>query len=87
MKKKETFSEIDLHLFHPEDIKKIVPLFIEESYLKKIDKIKIITGKGKGILRNIVINILKKNKYVEYFYQAPGYESSWGAIYVKIKKN
>lgn len=85
--KKEKYDEIDLHLFHPKDVKEIVPLFLEENFLKQTDKVKIITGKGKGVLRNIVLNILKTSKYVDYFYQAPAYESHWGAFYVKIKKN
>lgn len=41
--------------------------FIEDNYILKNNKIVIIHGKGSGILKNAVKQLLKNNKYVESY--------------------
>ena len=49
---------LDLHIFRPEDVKDLVPDYIEECRRRGILNVKIIHGKGTGVLRSIVHSIL-----------------------------
>ncbi len=58
---------LDLHTFRPEDVKDLVPDYINECRERGIFKVKIIHGKGIGVLRNIVHSVLDKMPEVESF--------------------
>jgi dsDNA-specific endonuclease/ATPase MutS2 len=49
---------LDLHIFRPEDVKDLVPDYIDECRSRGILNVKIIHGKGTGVLRSIVHSIL-----------------------------
>ena len=49
---------LDLHTFRPEDVKDLVPDYIEECRSRGILRVKIIHGKGTGVLQRIVHSIL-----------------------------
>lgn len=49
---------LDLHTFRPEDIKDLVPDYIEECRSRGILRVKIVHGKGTGVLQRIVHSIL-----------------------------
>ena len=49
---------LDLHTFRPEDIKDLVPDYIEECRKRGIFRVKIVHGKGTGTLMRIVHSIL-----------------------------
>jgi DNA-nicking Smr family endonuclease len=49
---------LDLHTFRPEDVKDLVPDYIEECRRRGIFRVKIVHGKGTGVLRSIVHSIL-----------------------------
>jgi DNA-nicking Smr family endonuclease len=58
---------LDLHTFRPEDVKDLVPDYIEECRSRGILKVKIVHGKGAGVLRNIVHSILERMpEVIEY---------------------
>jgi len=50
---------LDLHTFRPEDIKELIPDYIEECRERGINRVRIVHGKGTGVLRNIVHSILE----------------------------
>lgn len=77
---------LDLHTFHPHDVKRLVPEYIEICRGKEIFQIRIIHGKGTGTLRHIVHSLLKKNPYVEAYWHEGGTGGSWGATVVKLKE-
>ena len=77
-------GELDLHTFHPRDAKDVVPEYIRACRENGILQIRIIHGKGKGVLRKIVHSILKDLPEVLDFWQE-GAAGSWGATVVKIK--
>jgi DNA-nicking Smr family endonuclease len=78
-------GELDLHTFDPRDIKDLVPEYIHACLEKGIYQIRIIHGKGKGVLRRSVHSILKDLPEVEHFWQE-GAAGSWGATVVQLKK-
>lgn len=76
---------LDLHTFNPRDVKDLIPEYIRACIEKNIFQIRIIHGKGKGVLRRTVHSILQKLPEVEHFWQE-GSGGSWGATIVRLKK-
>jgi DNA-nicking Smr family endonuclease len=67
-------------------VKDLVPDYIEACMEKNIFSIRIIHGKGKGVLRRTVHSILDKNQNVDSYRMADD-KSSWGATLVELKKD
>lgn len=76
---------LDLHAFSPKDVPDLIDHYIRLCIEKGIYEIKIIHGKGKGILRKRVHSLLKKNGNVLEFHLSDD-QSSWGATIVYLKK-
>jgi len=76
---------LDLHTFNPKDIKQLIPDYIESCHEKKIYRLRIIHGKGKGVLRQIVHSILDKHPAVLSYRHESGSGGSWGATVVDLK--
>ena len=76
---------LDLHAFHPRDVKDLVPEYLKECRKQGIFHVRIIHGKGTGTLRRIVHSILEKDPQVLSF-KIPHYGGgSWGATEVKLR--
>jgi len=76
---------LDLHTFAPREIKDLIDDYIGVCLQAGLSDIRIIHGKGKGILRDRVYSILKRHPLVEHFTQAPPEAGGWGAVSVKLK--
>jgi len=74
---------LDLHLFHPRDVKSLVLDYLEACRDKGITRIRIIHGKGIGELRRTVHAILDRIEWVDSYRLADDH-SSWGATIVFI---
>lgn len=75
---------LDLHLFSPKELGDLIPDYIEACLEKEIYSIRIIHGKGKGVLRRTVDSLLDKNEFV-VSYRLADDRSSWGATLVELK--
>lgn len=75
-----------MHFFRPNEIKDLIPDYIEACLEKEIYSVRIIHGKGKGVLRRTVHSILEKHPQVDSFRMADD-RSSWGATLVELKKS
>jgi DNA-nicking Smr family endonuclease len=74
---------LDLHMFHPRDVKELVPDYLEACREKGIYRVRIIHGKGTGALRRTVHSILDRIPWVADYHFAEDH-SSWGATIVNI---
>ena len=74
---------LDLHYFRPNEVKDLVPDYIQACLDEHIYSIRIIHGKGKGIMRRTVHSILEKHPRVQSFRMAND-RSSWGAALVEL---
>lgn len=81
--KVELYDTLDLHCFHPKDIKFILDEFINNAIEKNYKQIEIIHGKGKSVNKAIVYSYLKKDPRISNFYDKPG---NWGTTVVIMKK-
>lgn len=74
---------LDLHLFQPKDVPDLVREYIHECRQKEILQVRIIHGKGKGVLRRTVHALLDRIDYV-VSYKLADDRSSWGATLVEL---
>jgi DNA-nicking Smr family endonuclease len=77
---------LDLHMFSPKDIKNLIPDYIDECIKRKIFRLRIVHGKGRGVLRRIAHSILDNHPAVASYRHEPGTGGSWGATVVNLKK-
>lgn len=76
---------LDLHAFHPRDVKELVPDYLEACREKGIFEVRIVHGKGIGALRTTVHAILDRHPDVlGYRLGGPG-GGEWGATIVTLK--
>jgi DNA-nicking Smr family endonuclease len=76
---------LDLHTFQPKEVKDLVPDYLEECRRRGILSVRIIHGKGQGVLRRIVHSLLEKNPQVSGFKAADSASGGWGATEVRLK--
>lgn len=78
---------LDLHTFRPAEVKEVVLAYIDACRERGIRDLRIIHGKGMGVLRTQVHALLDRHDGVESFQLAPGNAGGWGATLVKLKRS
>lgn len=76
---------LDLHLFQPQEVRSLIDDYLKLCLERGIYDIRIIHGKGKGVLRDITHSVLRNNPLVFDFGIDSG-SSGWGATLVRLKK-
>ena len=76
---------LDLHAFAPRDVPSVVREYLRACQEKGIYEIRIIHGKGKGVLRQTVHAQLERDAEVLGFNLDSG-ASGWGATMVYLKR-
>lgn len=76
---------LDLHTFKPQEIPDLLADYFAACIDEGIYSVRIIHGKGRGILKDRVRRILKKNPMVTSFSNAPLEAGGWGATLVELK--
>ena len=81
----EINGTLDLHTFSPRDIKTLIPEYLTQCRKAGIMQVRIIHGKGRGILRKSVHAILARSDLVSDFRVAGPDAGHWGATLVTLK--
>ncbi|MFC1504064.1 Smr/MutS family protein [Spirochaetota bacterium] len=82
----EIDGTLDLHNFRPNEVKSLINEYIQECLRKEIYSIRIIHGKGKGIMKTVVNSTLNKNEFVASYKLGSAGAGNWGATLVELKK-
>jgi DNA-nicking Smr family endonuclease len=77
---------LDLHTFNPREIPDLLSDYFAACIEANIYSVRIVHGKGKGVLRDRVRSLLKKNGLVASFCNAPAEAGGWGATLVDLKR-
>lgn len=76
---------LDLHAFQPRDVDELIPDYLDACRQRGILQVRVIHGKGAGILRGRVHSILGKLKEVDSFRLAGDDAGGWGATIVLLR--
>ena len=80
-------DSIDLHAFAPKDIPSVVESYLESAWEAGFREVRIIHGRGKGIQKERVRQVLGRSPHVEHFEEATPDRGGFGAtvaqLYVK----
>ena len=78
---------LDLHTFLPKEVPDLLDDYFEACVQKGIFSVRVIHGKGTGVLKQRVRSILKRHPLVENYGDAPGGGGGggWGATLVALK--
>ena len=75
-------AELDLHSFRPEDIPSVVDEYVAAAHAKGLRRVRIVHGRGKGVQRGIVQNLLEHHPLVAAF--DDDHDSWLGATLVEL---
>ncbi|MBE7515656.1 MAG: Smr/MutS family protein [Chloracidobacterium sp.] len=81
----EITDSLDLHSFHPSEVRAVVEAYLIEAHKKGFKIVRIIHGKGIGVQREIVRNVLAETHFVSEFKNAPEFSGSWGATIAHLE--
>ena len=76
----------DLHAFAPRDAKAALEAYLEEAHRLGFEALRIIHGRGIGVQREMVRDVLRRCEFVSDFRDAPAEAGGWGATVVTIAR-
>jgi len=76
---------IDLHGFQPREIPQVVESYLEAAVEKGYREVRLIHGRGKGVQRRRVQDLLARHPLVERYADAPAHRGGWGATIAWLK--
>ncbi len=79
-------DSLDLHAFAPRDIPSVVEAYLEAAAGAGFHELRIIHGRGKGVQKEIVRQVLAGHPGVEADAEAPPERGGWGATLVWLKR-
>lgn len=81
----EITGSLDLHTFDPRVVKQLVPDYLDECVQRRISEVRIIHGKGTGVLRRVVHAALDRHPRVVSYRLGGAAEGGWGATLVTLR--
>ena len=75
----------DLHSFAPRDVERVVVEYLEEARRAGFRSVRIIHGKGRGVQRRLVQDILARTPFIRDWTDAPPQSGGWGATVAHFK--
>lgn len=81
----EITDVLDLHSFRPAEVPELVRDYLDAAYARGLRELRIIHGRGLGVLRRTVRTLLARDPRVAEFGDAPGEAGGWGATRVRLR--
>lgn len=81
----EVSDSIDLHAFSPKDIRAVTVAYLDEAYKKGFRLVRVIHGKGIGVQREMVRQVLQGTEFVKRFRSDDELSGGSGATIVEFK--
>ncbi|MEW6267318.1 MAG: Smr/MutS family protein [Thermodesulfobacteriota bacterium] len=78
-------DNLDLHTFAPDETGLVLEEYFWACRRKGLLEVRVIHGKGRGVLKAGVEAFLRKSPDVESFHPAPPEQGGWGAVIVRLK--
>jgi DNA-nicking Smr family endonuclease len=78
---------LDLHTFIPREVPDLLQDYFEECLRAGIYSVRLVHGKGRGVLKKTVQRVLMRHPLVATFKDAPPDAGGWGATLVELKKH
>ncbi len=78
-------DSIDLHPFAPKDIPSVVESYLEAAREAGFEEVRVIHGRGKGIQKEWVRQVLARSAHVAHFEEATPDRGGFGATVVRLK--
>jgi DNA-nicking Smr family endonuclease len=78
-------DSIDLHTFRPNEVKDLLNDYLEAAGQKGFKEVRIIHGKGTGVLRRRVHSVLESHPMVISFGEASSDAGGWGATIAVLR--
>lgn len=82
----EITDSLDLHAFAPRDVKNVVENYLLEAKNKGFKIVRIIHGRGIGVQREIVRDVLSKTDFVKSYKTGDEFSGNWGATIAKLSE-
>jgi DNA-nicking Smr family endonuclease len=76
---------LDLHTFDPRDLGDLLPDYFDACLERGIVDVRIVHGKGRGVLRTSVESLLARLPQVASFRRAGAGAGEWGATLVRLR--
>ena len=77
-------GELDLHTFRPGEITALLEDYFAECRKRRLQRVRVIHGKGTGTLRETVHTFLRRSPAVVSFLPGDETSGSWGATLVTL---
>jgi DNA-nicking Smr family endonuclease len=77
-------DSIDLHAFAPRDVASVVEEYVTAAHAAGLREVRLIHGRGKGVQRGIVQQVLDRHPLVIEFWDAT--ESHLGATVARLRE-
>jgi hypothetical protein len=81
----EITDVFDLHTIAPRDVERVVHEYLSEARRAGFRSVRIIHGKGQGVQRRLVHNILARTPFIRDWTDAPPQSGGWGATVAHFK--
>ena len=75
---------LDLHTFRPEEVPDLLEDYIAECIRLGYRSVRVVHGKGSGVLRRRVQSLLRRHPQVRTIRDAPLEAGGWGATIVEL---
>lgn len=76
-------DSLDLHTFAPREIRSVVDEYLTAAHAAGLHEVRLIHGRGRGVQRGIVQQVLDRHPLVVEFWDAP--ESHLGATVARLR--